>query len=73
MYATGGHGDLRAFQPGAGIPMGYDDLKVIEAAGFLTSIATGKPHGPTLADAVAAADALDAMSESVRTGKWVSL
>ncbi|WP_033341721.1 Gfo/Idh/MocA family protein [Catenuloplanes japonicus] len=73
VYATGGHGDLRAFQPGAGIPMGYDDLKVIEAAGFLTSIATGKPHGPTLADAVAAADALDAMSESVRTGKWVSL
>ncbi|GAB7052421.1 Gfo/Idh/MocA family protein [Catenuloplanes indicus] len=73
IYATAGHGDLRAFQPGAGIPMGYDDLKVIEAAGFLTSIATGKPHGPTLDDALAAATALDAMSESVRTGKWVSL
>mgnify|MGYP007080655710 CR=1 FL=1 len=30
-------------QPGAGIAMGYDDLKVIEAHRLVTSIATGRP------------------------------
>ena len=30
---------MAAFQPGAGIAMGYDDLKVVEARNFLSSIA----------------------------------
>src|SRR5438128_773145 len=33
-----GHPDFVHFQPGQGIPMGYDDLKVIEAHLFLESI-----------------------------------
>ena len=37
-------GRLGAFQPGAGIAMGYDDLKVIEAERFVRSIADGKPR-----------------------------
>ena len=45
VYAAPGDGDLGAFQPGAGIAMGYDDLKVIEAATFLRSAHAGKPHG----------------------------
>ena len=68
-----GHGDFGAFQPGAGIPMGFDDLKVIEAANFLRSIADGKPHTATIDDAVRSALALEAMSESARTGAWVKL
>lgn len=64
------HGDFAAFQPGAGIAMGYDDLKVIEAANFLRSVAEGKPYGPTVDDGVRAALVLDAMTESVRTGAW---
>ncbi|GAB2611521.1 oxidoreductase [Paractinoplanes abujensis] len=66
-------GDFGAFQPGAGIPMGYDDLKVIEAARFLRSVTDGKPYGATLTDAVRAAEALDAMEESARSGAWVNL
>ncbi|GAA1999112.1 Gfo/Idh/MocA family oxidoreductase [Nakamurella flavida] len=66
-------GAYGAFQPGAGIAMGYDDLKVIEAAAFLRSIADGEPHGATIDDAVAAAQALDAMTESVASGRWVTL
>ncbi len=34
-----GHGEYAAFQPGPGIAMGYDDLKVVEAAAFVRSIA----------------------------------
>ena len=34
ILAGPGHGDFAAFQPGAGVPMGYDDLRVIEADGL---------------------------------------
>lgn len=68
-----GHGELAAFQPGAGIAMGYDDLKVIEASRFLQSIADGTPHGATIADAVRAAQVLDAIVESAANARWVSV
>jgi predicted dehydrogenase len=66
-------GDFAAFQPGAGTAMSYDDLKVIEAYRFLRSVETGTPHGATLADAIASAEALDAMTGSAETGAWVKL
>jgi predicted dehydrogenase len=64
-------GEFGVFQPGAGIAMGYDDLKVIEAARFVRSIVDGKSHGATIDDAVAAADIVAAMQVSVREGRWV--
>lgn len=68
-----GDGEYGSFQPGAGIAMGYDDLKVIEAYRFLRSITDGTDHGATLIDAIAAAEALDAMGRSAETGAWVKL
>ena len=73
VYVGPGHGEYAGFQPGAGIPMGYDDLKVIEASRFLRSIAEGAPHGTTLWDAVRSGAALDAMTRSLETGGWVEL
>jgi predicted dehydrogenase len=73
VFVGPGRGDFGAFQPGAGIAMSYDDLKVIEAARFLRSVADGKAHGATIEDAVASARALEAMLESVRTGGWVEV
>jgi predicted dehydrogenase len=73
VYVGPGHGEYGAFQPGAGIAMSYDDLKVIEAYLFLRSIAERAPYGSTLDDAVRAATALDAMAESAHTGSWVAL
>jgi predicted dehydrogenase len=70
VFAGPGHGSYEAFQPGAGIAMGYDDLKVVEAANFLRSIAEGVRCGPTIDDGVRAALALDAITESIRTGSW---
>ena len=76
-FVTPGAGELGAFQPGSGIAMGYDDLKVIEALRFVTSICqgtgSGKPHGATLADAVAAAEVVEAMRVSARERRWVTL
>ncbi|GGW10348.1 oxidoreductase [Streptomyces capoamus] len=73
VYVGPGAGEFAAFQPGAANAMGYDDLKVIEAYRFVRSIAEGTPYGTTLADAVYSATALDAMAESARSGRWVSL
>ncbi len=67
-----GDGELAAFQPGAGIAMGYDDLKVVEARRLAQSIATGADHGASLDDAVAAARLVDAMVVSHREGRWVA-
>jgi predicted dehydrogenase len=67
------HRDYGRFQPGAGIAMSYDDLKVVEAARFVQSIATGTPVGATVADAVRRAQLLDAIEASARTGAWVEV
>jgi predicted dehydrogenase len=68
-----GDGELASFQPAAGIAMSFDDLKVIEAARFLTSVADGRPTGATIADAVSAAVILDGMAESAQSRRWVDL
>jgi predicted dehydrogenase len=73
VLAGPGDGDFAAFQPGAGNAMGYDDLKVIEAAGFFRSVLDSAPHGPTLQDAIRSAEALEAMVQSAATGGWVKL
>jgi predicted dehydrogenase len=68
-----GAGHYAAFQPGAGIAMGYDDLKVIEAQDFLRSIAEHHPHGADLHDAVRAAVTLDALTASSDSGARVDV
>lgn len=72
IFVGPGAGEFGAFQPGAANAMGYDDLKIIEAARFIRSIAQERAEGATVADAVHSARALDAMLESVSTGRWVA-
>jgi predicted dehydrogenase len=73
VYVGPGAGHYGAFQPGAGIAMGYDDLKVVEAREFLRSIAEGRPFGATLHDAVRAAVTLDALAASADGASWVEV
>lgn len=68
-----GAGDLAAFQPGAGMAMGYDDLKVVEARDFLRSIAVGRSAGADVRDAVRAAVTVDALAASAAGGSWVDV
>ena len=67
-----GDGDLAAFQPGAGIAMSYDDLKVVECSALARSIATGVQQGATIDDAVRAAELVDAMVTSYDERRWVT-
>ena len=71
-FSGPGDGEYGRFQPGAGIVMGYDDAKVIEAAYLLDAVVNGTAKQPTLDDAVASAVALEAMVESAATRQWVS-
>lgn len=64
------HPDFARFQPGAGIGMGYDDLKVIEAATFLQSIADGVRREPGVREMAATARVLDAIVRSCESGSW---
>ncbi|MGJ9413081.1 Gfo/Idh/MocA family protein [Aeromicrobium sp. CF4.19] len=72
-FAAPGDGELGVFQPGANNPMGFDDLKVVEARRLVESIATGEPVGATIHDALSAAVVVDAMSESANERRWVTL
>jgi predicted dehydrogenase len=73
VFSEPGDGEYAAFQPGAGIAMGYDDTKVVEARNFLRVIAGEVVELATLDDAVASASVLDAMVASNHTGEWVTL
>jgi predicted dehydrogenase len=73
VFVGPGDGELAAFQPGAGMAMGYDDLKVIEARDFLRSIAEGRSSGPDVTDAVCAAVTVDALAASMANGSWVDV
>jgi predicted dehydrogenase len=62
--------DFTHFQPGTGMQMGFDDLKVIEAQLFLQSVADGQTRPPGAAEIGSAARVLDAIDRSCRSGAW---
>lgn len=66
-----GTGDLGAFQPGAGIAMGYDDLKVVEAERLIRSIVEDRPVGATVEDALVTVRTADALVRSAAERRWV--
>lgn len=67
------HPRHRAFNPGWGTGLGFDDLKVIEAAEFLTAVATGTQGPPSFADAAAVARVQAAIAASWDTNAWVTV
>ena len=70
VHAAPGMGDFANFQPGAGISMGYDDLKVAEAERFLSSIAEGQNRAASIHDIVSTMRVVNAMDRSCDTGSW---
>ena len=64
------HEPFGHFQPGPGLPMGYDDLKVIEASLFLESVVDGEQRQPGVREALAAANVMAAMERSSTSGAW---
>jgi predicted dehydrogenase len=65
--------DYSRFQPSSGTSMGYDDLKVIEAAKFLVAATGGDATASNIHDAVASARVLSAAEASAASGQWIEL
>jgi predicted dehydrogenase len=63
-------GDYARFQPGPGIGMGYDDLKVVEAKKFLVAVTGGERRNATVEDAHAVAEVIAAAAGSAASGAW---
>jgi predicted dehydrogenase len=63
----------RAFNPGWGVGLGYDDLKVIEAAEFLRGVVAGAQGAPGFEDAAAVARVQQAIAASWDSGRWESV
>ena len=61
------------FNPGAGIPIGYDDTLTIELAEFLGAVAQGVPGRASLAAAAAVARVQQAVARSWDSGTWESV
>lgn len=64
------HPDFAAFQPGAGVPMGYDDLRVLEARNFLAGVRDGEQREPGVEEMLACARVLEAIERSAGSGAW---
>jgi len=73
VMASPAFGDFSRFQPGAGTAMGFDDLKTIEAALFLRSVAEGIQYAPSAADAWSAAEFVDAALRSAASREWMTV
>ncbi|MEP6639590.1 MAG: hypothetical protein ABJC39_09605, partial [Chloroflexota bacterium] len=50
--------------------LGFDDLKVIEAAQFLQAVVSGIPGPPSFDDAAAVARVQQAIAASWDSGRW---
>ena len=60
----------RHFNPAWGLNLGYDDLKVIEAHAFLSSVVTGRQGEPGFEEALAVAKVQQAIMHSWASERW---
>ena len=70
VLANASMGDYGRFQPGPANSMGYDDLKVIEAAKFLAAVHGGQRRNSTIYEAHLDAEVLAAAAASAEDGLW---
>ncbi len=64
------HPDHARFNPGAGVGLGYEDLKTIEAHHFLKSVAEQRQAQPGFTEALRVAEVLAAIERTWETGSW---
>lgn len=66
-------GEFGRFQPNAGAGIGFNDLKTVEAALFLRSVAEGRQLAPSAADGWATSEVVDAALRSSESGAWTDV
>jgi predicted dehydrogenase len=73
IYIGPEHPGYKAFFGLAGIGLGYNDQKIIEAHELITAIALGQPAQPDVRFAYQVNKVIDAVDRSCREHRWVSL
>jgi predicted dehydrogenase len=68
-----GHPFHARFNPGAGVSLGYEDLKIIEAHHFLRSVAEKRQGQPGFQEALRVAEVMAAIERSWQTGSWAEV
>ncbi|TPW27629.1 Gfo/Idh/MocA family oxidoreductase [Martelella alba] len=67
------HPAYRAFLPLANFALGYNEMKIIEAAEVIRSVATGMPMWPTFDDGYHITQIVDACMRSSELKRWVEI
>ena len=67
------HAPYGSFCPAGGHQLGFNDLKIIEAAAFLRDVAGGPAAHPNFTDAVEFEQVIHAISQSAQTGTRITL
>jgi predicted dehydrogenase len=70
VLTDGDHGEFGRFNPGGGMGLSFEDLKVVEGARFITSVVTGMQAAPSVADGLQAARVAAAAGASATDGRW---
>jgi predicted dehydrogenase len=70
VLTDGAHGEFGRFNPGGGMGLSFEDLKVIEGAQFIKSVLTGEQLAPSVADGLQAARVAAAAEASAADGRW---
>ncbi len=73
IYIGPEHGDYGAFFGLAGIGLGYNDQKIIEAHDLITAVALNQPVQPDVRFAYGVNKVIDAIDLSSRERRWVSV
>ena len=56
-----------------GLAVGYDTSFTHQVADFIKGLETGTPQGPTFRDALETQQILDAILDSAKSQKWVTV
>ena len=70
VLTDGQHGEFGRFNPGGGMGLSFEDLKVVEGAQFITSVLTAEQLAPSVADGLQAARVVAAAEASAADGRW---
>lgn len=73
VMADASFGEFGRFIPNAGPGIGFNDLKTIEAARFLRSVAESRQLVPSASDGWAASEVVDAAVRSSKSGEWTPI
>ena len=73
IYLAPEHPGFGAFHPMAGVSIGYNDQKILEARELICAIKEGRPAAPDFAFGHENMRVIDAVARSIEERRWVRI